>query len=58
MRQDRKPATHAWFGKRLKDAIITIGVSGKISLHSVRTGAATAAPAAGISRATIQVLGR
>ena len=58
MRQDGRPATRAWFCGRLKDAIIAIGVSGNISSHSLRIGAATAAAAAGIPHATIQVLGR
>ena len=58
MRQDGRPATRAWFCNRLKDAIIAIGVPGNISSHSLRIGAATAAAAAGIPHATIQVLGR
>ena len=55
---DGRAVSRHWFCKRLKEVLLSIGVKGDYSSHSLRIGAATAAAAAGVPHATIQLLGR
>jgi len=52
------PVNKSRFAQRLADLAILIGVEGKVTPHSLRIGAATAAWRAGFSDSQIQAMGR
>ena len=56
--QNGKPVSRTWFSKRLTKIVTAMQIVGKISSHSLRIGAATAAANAGVPENIIQILGR
>ena len=52
------PVRKAWFAQRLADLAVLVGIEGKVTPHSLRIGAATAAWRAGFSDSQIQAMGR